>query len=61
MFTKSKKFFKSNWSWYVKQTLIAKPLDIVGHNEQLAYLEVAFDLNYKNGSDDFWAKNVIWI
>lgn len=44
----------------IKQTLIAKPLNIVGHNDQLGYLEVAFDLNYKNGPEDFLGKeNVV--
>lgn len=36
-----------------KQNLIAKPLRIISSNDQLGYLEVAFDLNYKNGPNDF--------
>ena len=39
-----------------KQNLIATPLEIIDANDQLGYLEISFDLKYKNGPNDFPGK-----
>lgn len=39
-----------------KQTIVAKPVEIISADEKKGYLEVAFNLNYKYGPEDFPGK-----
>lgn len=44
-----------------KQTIVAKPVEIISADDKKGYLEVAFNVNYKYGPEDFPGKENVRI